>query len=210
MKNRDVYTFPKVKPTKKPLASRKLKCGVGINDSDYMPKVKVGGEWIHCPAYRAWSSMITRCYSLNYQLKFPTYSDCEVSTDWLTFSNFRDWWSDQKVSEGKQLDKDIRFKGNKTYSPETCQYVTQEVNSLFTDRKAKRGNYLLGVDLYGKRNRFRARVNHKAKAVLLGYFNKEEEAHEAYKSAKNVVIMEVASRQSKRLKLELLRHTYET
>ena len=46
-------------------------------------------------------------------------------------------WFDNPVNgykEGYSLDKDILVKGNKIYSPETCCFVPQDVNILFTKR----------------------------------------------------------------------------
>ena len=109
-----------------------LVCGVGINDADYVVKKfetigYVDGKrkrklvWT-CPYHRAWESMLKRCYSAKYQERQPTYKGCTVSDDWLTFSNFRAWMIAQDW-EGKHLDKDLLFEGNKIYSTETCVFV---------------------------------------------------------------------------------------
>jgi hypothetical protein len=36
---------------------------------------------------------------------------------------------------GKQLDKDIKIEGNKTYSPETCMFVTHRENAIKSSSK---------------------------------------------------------------------------
>ena len=46
---------------------------------------------------------------------------------------------------GWELDKDILVKGNKIYSPDTCCFVPKEVNTVFTKRQSKRGDYPIGV-----------------------------------------------------------------
>ena len=80
----------------------------------------------------------------------PTYKGCSVSEEWLRFSNFKRWMEKQDW-DGKQLDKDILFEGNKVYSAETCVFVTSVVNSFTSDSGAKRGEWLIGVSLGIKR-----------------------------------------------------------
>jgi len=50
--------------------------------------------------------MLTRCY---YQKRLdirPSYEECIVCEEWLTFSNFKKW-TEQQDWEDKQLDKDF-------------------------------------------------------------------------------------------------------
>ena len=61
---------------------KKLVCGVGINDTDYVTQkfatIIVNGKrkqkrvWF-CPFYRVWKNMLDRCYSTKFQDKNPTY-----------------------------------------------------------------------------------------------------------------------------------------
>ena len=98
--------------------------GVGINDAEYSVHEykKINGRrktvW-RCPYYNRWIDILKRCYSKGFHSKNPTYKGCTVSEEWLIFSNFRDWMIKQNW-EGKQLDKDLLFEGNKIYNPETC------------------------------------------------------------------------------------------
>ena len=104
------------------MSTPKLVFGVGINDADYVVQKfetigYVDGKqerklvWA-CPYYRAWKNMLARCYYHKVQGNRPTYSGCIVSEEWLRFSNFRRWMANQDF-EGKQLDKDLLFEGNK-------------------------------------------------------------------------------------------------
>lgn len=83
------------------------------------------------PAYSAWYSMLTRCYSRTFQQKYPTYIGCSVDPTWHNFQNFAEWYENNYPNDGKryQLDKDILIKGNKIYSPSTCKFVTNQENS---------------------------------------------------------------------------------
>lgn len=95
--------------------------------------------------YDTWHNMLQRCYDEKYQKKYPTYIGCEASEEFHNFQNFGDWNSKNYYEiEGEQmcLDKDILVKHNKIYSPETCVFVPQTINKLFTKRQNDRGNQL--------------------------------------------------------------------
>ena len=164
--------------------------GVGINDADYniTKQGVVDGVtkivW-NCPYYITWYSMIRRCYS-DVALKHrPTYKGCKVSEEWLTFSNFRSWMSQQDW-EGKQLDKDVLILGNKLYSSDTCVFVTMQVNVFLTDRRNDRGSFLIGVCKEVNDKKFRVFCNNPftGKQEHIGYFSSEIEGHEAWLSKK--------------------------
>ena len=167
-----------------------LVCGIGINDADYVTQKYMAAGcanskhkklvWI-CPYYRAWKSMIARCYNGKLQIKRPTYAGCYVAKEWLVFSNFKKWMTAQDW-EGKQLDKDILFPGNKSYSPETCAFVSSQVNAFVTDRCAARGEWPVGVCWSKYANRFQAKCCNPFtnKQKHLGYFDNEQDAHQAW------------------------------
>ena len=169
----------------------KLVYGVGINDADYVTqkwetvgyvngKQKQRLVWM-CPYYRAWTSMLQRCYSTKLQEKYPTYKGCSVSEEWLRFSNFKRWMEKQDWG-GKQLDKDLLFRGNKVYSEETCVFVTRMVNMFTVDRGASRGEWMIGVNWDKWANKFRASCRNPLtkKGEHLGLFESELEAHQAW------------------------------
>lgn len=137
---------------------------------------------------KCWIGMLERCYSDKYQLKKPTYIDCSVDERWHNFQVFAEWF-ENNYTQGFELDKDILVKGNKVYSPETCCFVPREVNSLFTKRNSKRGDYPIGVRREG--NRYVARLGGN---IYLGIFDTIEEAFNAYKTAKELYIKEVADK----------------
>lgn len=77
--------------------------------------------------YSAWYNMLLRCYSEKHREKYPTYSDVYVCDEWHNYQNFAKWYEENKVS-GMELDKDIKIKGNRIYSPKTCIFVSQDEN----------------------------------------------------------------------------------
>jgi hypothetical protein len=84
--------FIEIPANKYSLAKRKLLYGVGINDSNYLTNTTDDSGKAHmCPYYAVWSKMLTRCYSTAFQKKHPTYINCTLHAEWLTFSNFKNW-----------------------------------------------------------------------------------------------------------------------
>ena len=103
--------------------------GVGTNDADYQV-VSASGT---CPYYRKWEHMLERCYSG----KNKAYEAITVCDDWLWFSNFKDWMEKQDW-KGLTLDKDVIPANNASvYSPETCCFISAELNFFLPSLKGK-------------------------------------------------------------------------
>jgi len=167
----------------------KLVYGVGINDADYTLSkyekfvsaeglLKVRQVWV-CPFYSRWQSMITRCYSKNFLIENPSYKDCTVCEEWLTFSKFKSWMETQNWS-GKTLDKDILCKGNKIYSPEFCVFVHAKVNLFIIERESKRGEWPIGVHFEESYQKYKSTITSNNKTVNLGRYDTAEQAHQAW------------------------------
>lgn len=164
--------------------------GVGINDADYKLN-----EWLNldrvegkqkqklvwrCPFYKTWMSMLNRCYSEKFLEKNPTYKGCSVSENWLRFSNFKSWMEKQDW-EGKHLDKDILFKGNKIYSEETCIFVTKRINNFIEEKEAGRGPHPIGVSFNKYSQKYEAYCQKASGGrKFLGLFDCPNMAHEAW------------------------------
>ena len=178
------------------MGKKRLVFGVGVNDADYPVNPRVAGKIKACPYYTAWTSMLRRAYSAVYQVNQPTYVDVEVSSDWLTFSNFKSWM-EQQDWEGKSLDKDLLLKGNKLYGPEFCMFVPQSVNSFMTERGSLRGEWPIGVHFRKQSGRFQAECrNLKGSKKHLGMFDCPQEAHRAWLTEKLRQAKILASEQS--------------
>ena len=190
---------------KQSIDNRKLVCGVGINDADYIVQPKINGKRVTCPYYSSWHSMLARCYSSNYQLMCPTYAGCSVCKEWLLFSNFKSWMTKQSWN-GMALDKDILHQGNKVYSPDSCLFISGDINKLLSDRKAKRGRYLIGVDYHKQSKKFRASCSVKGSVRYIGLYETEEMAHDAYKEFKYKIISDIAKEQTEPLRSALLKY----
>ena len=147
--------------------------------------------------YNAWVNMLTRCYSERYLKEHPTYLGCHTSKLFECYSDFYDW-CDAQIGFGEygfQLDKDLLIKGNKLYSENTCVFIPQEINKIFTKRVNLRGNLPIGVYYDDDMRKFSATVNlNIGKPVRLGFYNTEIEAFNAYKQAKEAHIKNMANK----------------
>ena len=166
--------------------------GVGILGAKYPAKV----NGVKTKEYNLWCSMLTRCCSDNFKIKYPTYEGCEVSDKFKSYEYFYEWCHEQ-VGFGNQdwhLDKDLLVKGNKVYSESTCVFIPAEVNTLLVKSDNIRGKHLIGICWNKKASAFVARVRiNKGKQEFLGYFKTEIEAFKAYKEAKESFVKEQAN-----------------
>lgn len=162
----------------------KLVHTVGINDGKY--PAKVNGKTLK--EYAVWNSLLNRCYSPKYQRMWLTYVGCSASENFKNYSYFHEWCQSQIGfgQEGFQLDKDLLFKGNKLYSEETCLFLPSELNSLLLSRKAGRGKLPLGVSAV--KGKFLACCSKGGIYQRIALFDTPEEAHNAYKQAKEAFI----------------------
>jgi len=84
-----------------------------------------------------WADMIRRCYSEKDRSIHATYQNCYVSDNWHNFQNFAEWYEEnfyQVGTERMHIDKDILYKNNNFYSPDTCIIVPQRINMMFITR----------------------------------------------------------------------------
>ena len=174
----------------------KLVCGVGFNDKTR--PAFVDGKSVK--EYDLWQSMLRRCFSEEYQTCQPTYKGCNVSDNFLHYSFFYDWCQKQvgfgKVDENGrywQLDKDLLFVGNKTYSETACVFVPQEINKFFTDRGNARGEYPVGVCFHKASGKYIASCSaFGGKRKHLGLFDTPDEAFAVYKPFKENLCKQLA------------------
>ena len=94
------------------------------------------------------------------------------------------------------LDKDILFKGNKVYSPETCVFVPHTINVLFLNSKKNRGDLPLGVHFDKDKSKYRAEMSFMGRGIKLGTFDTAEDAFARYKEYKEDFIQDMAEQYS--------------
>lgn len=166
--------------------------------------------------YSTWHSMMQRCYDEKFHEKKPTYIGCAVCDEWYNFQNFAEWYYNNYYEiEGERmhLDKDILVKHNKIYSPETCIFVPQTVNSLFVKSDKSRGDSVIGTTpVNGKHQAQCSLINPKTgkfKCEYLGLYDTQEKAFEVYKYYKEKNIKIVADYYFGRIPQKLYNALYE-
>lgn len=144
--------------------------------------------------YIKWNAMLTRCYSEKFSER-KNYLECVVCDDWLNFQNFAKWYNEHKYNlpgnERLELDKDIKCKNNKIYSPETCLLIPKRLNSIILNRRNDRGNYCLGVTYRENLGKYVASCNTNKSSSHLGVYNTELDAFNEYKKAKEQEILRI-------------------
>lgn len=141
-------------------------------------KVKSGKK--KTPSYDLWSRMLNRCYS---KYQHPAYKGCSVSQEWHNYQVFAEWFENNHI-DGWSLDKDIFSKGNKMYSPETCCFIPQWLNNLFTNVQSTNTSGYTGVHWHKEAKKWRASNSNGA----IGDFDKKEEAALAYLEKRSEVL----------------------
>lgn len=144
--------------------------------------------------YRLWINIMTRCFNEDYKNTRPTYENVTICEEWKYYKNFKEWFLCNYYeieNEKVHLDKDILIKGNKIYSPETCVFVPQRINNLFTKADSRRGEFPIGVSKSSSIEGFLSTVSVKGKNISK-YFESEEEAFQDYKIRKETEIRRLA------------------
>ena len=155
-------------------------------------KTKENGKLTY--EFDIWHGMLRRCYDTKFHERRPTYKGCRVEDYLLNFQHMGKWIEDNYYEiEGETmcLDKDILCKGNKIYSRDTCVFVPQRINSLFTKCDNARGDNPIGVHPTSSGNYQVHCNNGYGKKIPLGTYSTEEEAFRVYKEYKEKVIKEV-------------------
>ena len=149
-------------------------------------------------AYKHWVKMIDRCYNPTHH-KYKFYGAKGVTTcrEWLCFANYEKWFNNNYYEIpncNMVVDKDILYKNCKLYSPTTCSIIPSDINNLFCNAKAIRGQLPLGVTYHKINHNYIATITKYNKPIHLGCFNTPQEAFKVYKIAKEQYIKEMADK----------------
>ena len=141
-------------------------------------------------AYKCWERLCNRAIYKDGRL---AYQDIQVCQEWYDFSNFEKWFEENYYEIPNcrmELDKDILIKNNRTYQPNACCFIPQEINSLLVSKNLKMVKHHfdkntsptnqelpVGVTWCNDKHKYRASLN-LGKGVVknLGRFNTIQEA----------------------------------
>lgn len=179
----------------------KLIYGVGYNPKGEYA-AQINGK--NSKAYQTWIDMLKRCYCPKRLKKRVTYKDVYVCEEWHNFQNFADWYFKHPYSDkGYCLDKDLLTPNNKVYSPNGCCFVPIELNSLLLARGNDRGIYPQGVSFRKDTKKLQAYLSTRGKNKRLGYFDTVEDAYQAYKTAKERHVKNMALKWANRIEWDV-------
>lgn len=144
----------------------------------------------------AWHSMLKRCYNENCR-KHKWYEDCIVDEKWHNFSNFYQWFQENyyELPEGLgrvEIDKDFKDKQCRVYSPDTCLFIPQRINSCLKSRRTIDRQFPIGLTFNEKKQKYKVRVVLDGKDTVVGYYNTLEEAFQILKTTKESEIKRLA------------------
>lgn len=166
-------------------------CGIGYFGVGKYKAIERGKKTI---VYYRWICMIGRCYDEKTKEAHPTYKDCVVDSRWHNFQVFAEWFEDNflpHMDSYWQLDKDILFKGNKIYSPETCCFVPQEINKQLIGVNSERP---IPTGVYKNSLKWVATLGTGKRSKELGRYKTMEEASEVYIKAKEDRLKNLANK----------------
>jgi len=151
--------------------------GVCVNDVDK----SIRNEFL----YRCWEKMVYRVFDID----CPEYAKRTMCDEWRCLSSFIDWGEEQDY-EGKQLDKDLLVFGNRYYSPDTCCFISSELNHAIR-LGIERHGLMVGVrqgESQKRNNKYCGQIGHKSEYIHLGTFSSELAAHNAYRMKKAEIL----------------------
>ena len=166
-------------------------CGIGYLGEGKYKAFENGRD---TDEYKIYYQMIRRCYDSKLHERYSTYEICMVEEYLLNFQHMGEWIENnyyEVQGERMCLDKDILCKGNKIYSRETCIFVPERINTLFTKHDNARGDDPIGVSDLPSGN-YQVNCNNEyGKRVYLGAYSTKDEAFNVYKQYKEKVIKKV-------------------
>lgn len=172
----------------------------------------------HKNAYKAWCSMIERCYSKKFQDKHKNYINHTVCDEWHNFQNFAEWYEInyyEVPNERIEVENNILMKGNTEYCPEYSILSPQRINTLFVKmfNSLDRGDCCIGVTWNKRIGKFISQIsyidkNGNYKRMSKG-FSTEEDAFLFYKNFKENYIKQVADEYYDLIPRELWKAMYE-
>lgn len=146
-------------------------------------------------SYYRWKAMLTRCYSNKSNHSLNYFINVTVCDEWLCYEVFEKWYNINYI-EGFHLDKDFKVRGSTTYSPETCSFIPQELNSIMGYNTQKEGfvykDLPTGVSYHKKEGKYYSQCQRSGKPYFRETFDSPDQAFRRYKEVKEEDIKNAA------------------
>tara|TARA_Y100000588_G_scaffold170332_2_gene184181 strand:+ start:7205 stop:8110 length:906 start_codon:yes stop_codon:yes gene_type:complete len=156
---------------------KRLVFGVGVND--YQDTVVPEGKILR--SYSVWLDMLRRSYCNKRQEEKPYLKGNTVCTEWLTFSCFKTWY-DERYFTDCQIDKDLKVKGNKHYSPENCTLIPRSLNLLYRSVNSEKFRHIIESP-----RGFTVKLKLDSKTYTVGTYNIFQDAVHARDLSKSIL-----------------------
>lgn len=147
--------------------------------------------------YKIWDKMLRRNYDEKTVNRRISYTKSKMCEEWKNFQNFAEWCNENYI-EGWTLDKDLLSKSEKIYSPETCCFLPNDLNNVFSIRTTKNKKLPVGVCKY--KNKYRVAFSKYGYPAYFGDYNNIDEALNIYLKYKKEYIVELANKYKESLK----------
>ena len=191
-KRKTTYSSFKIGSVNNPYDKSVHKTGF-IGEGPY--KSRIGKESKILEPYATWSRILSRCYDPVAKKKLPAYEGCTMFKPWHNLQIFGSWYEEnfyQIPNEKMEIDKDILVKWNKIYGPETCVFVSRDMNRLLERRVRARGQNPIGVSWNKGDKYFESCCSYKNKRVHHTFHKNEIEAFLSYKNFKENLLKNIA------------------
>ena len=142
--------------------------------------------------YLNWVAMLQRCYVDMGEKYLSYYGIVTVCDEWLNFQNFAEWYENHyyKIpNERLHIDKDIKSKESKIYSPETCILIPQSINEVIKENNRDSKNADLPATIKRCDNGYKVAFRYEN----LGKYNTIEECLCVYNEKKLKYIKELVN-----------------
>lgn len=145
-------------------------------------------------SYSRWKGIIDRVTS-GKGGRDNSYHIATICDEWCEYSNFKRWFDENCKDESWQVDKDLKFFGNKEYSPDKCLMIPRSLNLALISVGGKNG-FLPGVSFSQKRNKFRARCNDQITGKQSDkYFENEVDAFIWWREQKTNILLSICDKE---------------
>lgn len=140
--------------------------------------------------YLNWIAMLQRCYVDMGDKYLSYYGFVTVCDEWLDFQNFAEWYESNYYeipNERLHIDKDIKSKESKVYSPDTCVLIPQSINEVIRENYRDSENADLPVTIKRCGDKYQVKFRNEN----LGKYDTVDECLDKYNDRKLAYIKEL-------------------